>query len=410
MELELLVPEVRPTTLAEVVAMARADAGLAAPFSADTLEFCSAFSQAIFRDRDAARFPELAALAFWMRKAELVRLRAEVEAGTPPQTIPMPRGLVFHIPPANVDTIFVYSWLLAALTGNRNIIRMPARRTPQVEILLRLWRETLAAAAPAFRAKTIVLSYGHQLEITSALSAECDVRVIWGGDRTVSQIRQAPLPPHGRELTFPDRYSLTAIAAASYLALGDDACAALAGKFFNDAYWFDQMACSSPRLVVWCGDADTVKRSARRFWNALAAHLSRVGFDVDPAIHMRAFVFACGAVADLPVSSCRRERGITVLDLDTAAIPEGEHAGGGVFFSCRVDRLADFAPALRRKDQTLGYFGFTEAELREFVRGLGGRAIDRIVPIGQALQFSRFWDGYDLVHEFCRFTYCECPA
>jgi len=33
---------------------------------------------------------------------------------------------------------------------------------------------------------------------------------------------------------------------------------------------------------------------------------------------------------------------------------------------------------------------------------LNGRALDRIVPIGQALQFGRFWDGNDLLQAFCR--------
>src|SRR5229473_1854189 len=38
-----------------------------------------------------------------------------------------PRGLVFHVPPANVDTIFVYSWALSALAGNRNVVRISPR-------------------------------------------------------------------------------------------------------------------------------------------------------------------------------------------------------------------------------------------------------------------------------------------
>ncbi|MFC6804089.1 acyl-CoA reductase [Deinococcus caeni] len=39
----------------------------------------------------------------------------------------MPRGLVFHVPPANVDTIFIYSWLMSVLAGNRNVIRLSSR-------------------------------------------------------------------------------------------------------------------------------------------------------------------------------------------------------------------------------------------------------------------------------------------
>jgi hypothetical protein len=31
--------------------------------------------------------------------------------------------------------------------------------------------------------------------------------------------------------------------------------------------------------------------------------------------------------------------------------------------------------------------------------------VDRIVPVGQALQFQRFWDGYDLLQELTRHVY-----
>ena len=46
-----------------------------APFAEEVIGFCSDFSRAIFKDSEAAHYPELQALAFWMRKAELVRLR-----------------------------------------------------------------------------------------------------------------------------------------------------------------------------------------------------------------------------------------------------------------------------------------------------------------------------------------------
>jgi hypothetical protein len=32
------------------------------------------------------------------------------------------------------------------------------------------------------------------------------------------------------------------------------------------------------------------------------------------------------------------------------------------------------------------------------------------VPIGQALQFHRYWDGYDLLQEFCRCVYIEAAS
>jgi len=38
---------------------------------------------------------------------------------------------------------------------------------------------------------------------------------------------------------------------------------------------------------------------------------------------------------------------------------------------------------------------------------LNGRGIDRIVPLGKALTFNRYWDGYDLLAEMIRHVYVE---
>jgi hypothetical protein len=84
-----------------------------------------------------------------------------------------------------------------------------------------------------------------------------------------------------------------------------------------------------------------------------------------------------------------------------------DHPGGGLFFEAHLENLPDLNAFLTRRDQTLTWFGFTPEQLHAFVRSLNGRAIDRIVPIGQALQFHRFWDGYDLLQEFCRCVYVE---
>src|SRR5690606_19668888 len=97
-----------------------------------------------------------------------------------------PRGLVFHVPPGNVDTMFVYSWLLGLLCGNRNVIRLSRNRDEPVEILCRVAGAALSEAAPALRAGNAVISYGHEAEINAALSAACDTRVVWGGDATVA--------------------------------------------------------------------------------------------------------------------------------------------------------------------------------------------------------------------------------
>jgi hypothetical protein len=402
--MEILIPERRPVTLDELRALI-SNPQTAEPFHESVISVCAGLSRRIFRDPRARRFPELQALAFWIRPAELHRLSGEFRSLRREDRVLVPRGLVFHVPPRNVDTMFVYSWLLAALTGNCNVIRLSPLRSDSSEILLRLFREALAQAGAPARNGTLVIGYGHEQEPTELLSSLCDVRVIWGGDGTVAAIRRAPLPPHAREITFPDRYSMAAIHAGAYIACGETERSNLAEQFFNDSFWFDQLACSSPRLVIWCGSRTDGEAASKDFFPRVDNHAVRRGYAPVAAVNMQKFVFACSATLDLPVSAYRRLQTASVLTLDSLRYFERQHPGGGLFFEVFFERLADLTAAVHRKDQTLTWFGFAPEELFSLARALNGRGLDRIVPVGQALQFQRFWDGLDLLQEFCRNVY-----
>ena len=378
-----------------------------APFSPSVTSACAALSQRIMRERAARDYPELLSLAFWIRPTEIQRLREEFDRLRRPDRLLMPRGTVFHLPPRNVDTMFVYSWLLSALTGNRNIIRLSPRRSDTTNLLLRLFQETLAEADEPARGSTLVVSYGHDDDTTGLLSSVCDIRVIWGGDQTVANIRRVSLPVHARELTFPDRHSLSALQAAAYLELPESDRDQLADKFFNDAYWFDQAGCSSPRLVAWCGEPEQTRAASADFFPRVAEVVRRRRYALSPSLSMRKLVFSSARILELPVVEYRRLPEVTVLTLGSLDAFSREHPGGGLFYECHLRELSALAPHLVRKDQTLAWFGFSPEELTTFIESLNGSAIDRVVPIGQALQFGRFWDGMDLLQEFCRHVHLQ---
>ena len=177
--------------------------------------------------------------------------------------------------------------------------------------------------------------------------------------------------------------------------------AALAKQFFDDSFWFDQMACSSPRLLVWCGTETDGRAASADFFPRVNDH-AMGHMNVEPAHSMHRFLSSCLAVLDRPVIAYRRFPALSVLTLASLCEFSRNHPGGNVFLESRVDRLADIASSLRRKDQTLTWFGFDPGELKDLAATLNGRALDRIVPIGRALQFGRFWDGNDLLQSFCR--------
>jgi len=64
--------------------------------------------------------------------------------------------------------------------------------------------------------------------------------------------------------------------------------------------------------------------------------------------------------------------------------------------------LAEIAHIVNEKYQTLVYYGLSLPELSEFVTKNQLKGIDRIVPIGQALDIDVIWDGYDLIGTLSR--------
>jgi hypothetical protein len=404
MTVQQLVPVMQHRPLDELLVPFIARGAVTMPFAPDAIALALSLGRRIARDGEARKQPALQALAFWLRKTELLRLQSAVQRIEGDGTVLVPRGTVFHLPPANVDTLFVYSWILALLAGNRNVVRLSSRGVPQASVLVRLVNEALAehAGTPAGDG-TVMLSYGHDVEITRALSAVCDVRVIWGGDATVNAVRAVPLPPRAIELAFPDRYSFAALNAAAVVALDDEALAALADRVYIDTYWFDQLGCSSPRVLVWVGSAADCATAGRRFVPALHARVRARGYGVDVGTALAKRTFAFRTAIDTEVESVHWVANeLAVIELAELGTLVRDHPGGGLLFQVGVERLDALAPILTARDQTLSHFGFERAELVSFVHRLGASAFDRLVPVGSALQFDRIWDGFDLIAQFTR--------
>ncbi|MFI0417761.1 acyl-CoA reductase [Spongiactinospora sp. 9N601] len=362
--------------------------------------FLESVSRRLVAPALARRHPELTALGYFLRRSAVTRT---LEALRPddPARLRVPRGLVFHIPPANVDTLFVYSWALAALAGNHNVVRLSPRAGGPALTMIEVLLDALADAHPAVAHSQRVIGYDRSAEVTGLLSAACDLRVIWGGDASVREIRRHPLAPHARDVTFPDRSSFAVIRTAWWQDAPPGARERAAEGFANDAYWFGQAACASPRTIFWIGPGDHAG-PARDLGERLAM-LARDRWPVDPAMAVRKRVAAYGLAADgVAARLSFHGNEVTAVELrDPAALPR-HWLGAGVFAHARLDSLDGLLPVVRRADQTMTHLGFDAAELRALAGKLAGRGVDRMVPVGAALRFDGVWDGMDLPAEFTR--------
>lgn len=381
------------------------------PFDERSVGFVAALSRRILTSGEFREYPELLVLAHWFRAANLARLRGEAFEDPAGRIVRVPRGLVFHLAPANVDSIFAYSWLLSLLCGNANVARVSRRRSAQMQAFFAAAGNLLAQPVhQALAERNVVLSYDHDPVVTGALSARCQLRVVWGGDRTVHEIRAVPLAPLATELVFADRFSIAVLRSEAVLAADEGTLAELAHGFYNDAFWFNQQACSSPRAVVWIGPEG--ERARARFWPALQAEITLRQPENAPSQVMDRSTTLFRLAHDHPGAKAAGPVGAQPSRIRVDRLTEGDrlcHDGNGLFIELDRGELEDLLPLLSGRDQTIAQFGFGRAAWQDLIGRLPARAIDRIVPIGQALSFSQVWDGVCLVDAFTRTVEVAVP-
>ena len=240
------------------------------PFAPEALDFLSALSAALLKDREAKAYPDVITFAYFCRKAHLARLQEE-DAGQLDGRLG--RGVVFHIAPSNVPIHFAYSLAAALLSGNGSIVKASSRDFPQTRIVCRAMEKLLAEEFPALAPYVCVVTYPREAQdVTERYSAHCDARVILGGDETVRRVREAAVPPRAVEVAFADRYSLVCIRPEAVLALSADELERLVKDFYNDTYLTDQNACTSPRLIYWAGEREAAEQAGEHFFGAVGAY------------------------------------------------------------------------------------------------------------------------------------------
>jgi len=373
-------------------------------FSPATRGFVEEFSRRILKLPELRRYPELATLSHWFRPAAIDQLcrKAAIADGS----VMLPRGLVFHLAPANVDVLFAYAWLLSVLCGNRNVARLSQKPGAQRDALIGILHDFQQEALfPEVLQRTVLLTYPHNDAITREISTACHARIIWGGDATVTHIRSIPLAPLALEMAFPDRFGVAVVRADAIASMEAGALSELARRFCNDMLWFGQQACSSPRCLYWVGEPDRIAAAKAVFWPAMQAQAAQ--FEDEPAALMARVTDAYLLAARTPDLQLADTLATYPLHL-TVPYADGhlreQQSGHGLVIEVDLPTLHALAVQLDDRDQTLIQHGFSHEDLAALLRDLPNRAVDRVVPIGRALDFHHIWDGSDLLRIFSRQT------
>lgn len=366
------------------------------PFDEEIIEFVNDLSKNIMADKIAKAYPDVITLAFWMRKSSILKLKERFLNDT--ENLHLGRGILFHIAPSNVPVNYAYSMVSGLITGNINIVRIPSKDFPQVDIINKAIRDTLNSHTN-LEDYIYLVKYGREKEINDFFSSISDVRVVWGGDNTIEELRKSPIQARSGEVTFADRYSLAIIDAEKFISLDDKK--RFSEDFYNDTYLTDQNACTSPRIVVWIGN--NIPEAKELFWNNLH-DLVKKKYVFQPIMGVNkitsSYIFAATHkdVKIVPHIDNYLVR-VQLTGVDDEIMNYKDNSG--YFFEYDCSNVIELRELCNNTHcQTIGFLGDKKDIIPLLESGIKG--VDRVVHIGKTMDFDLIWDGYNLFERFTR--------
>ena len=371
-------------------------------FDKRAVSFINKFSSLLLKYPGINQYPDLVALAYWFRRASIHKL--EQRYANDNDVFRVGRGISLHIAPSNVDTIFVYSFFLSLLAGNTSFIRVSQNGSPQLDIIIQLFQDLYDAGETETAGRFLICTYPHENEVTKIVSKICELRVIWGGNETVRTITAIPLNPTALEIKFPNRTSFAAINLATLAKTDNKELTRLCKNFYADIQLFGQQACSSPLALYFVGSLGPCEQYVR-FWDFFRAAVKNHKLSTPEVMdrYVAASSMAISGVVDRSEMPFSYDKVLLLNgDLTSHRSFRDDHSGNGLLVQFFLSQLVDLASHIRPEDQTLSVYGFSEGELGELLATLSNRGLDRVVPIGQALEFGNIWDGIDLLDSMSR--------
>ena len=355
-------------------------------------------SRELRNDKEAREYPDILTFAFWCRRANITKLKEEYRT----QFLRIGRGLIFHIAPSNVPINFAFSLAFGILAGNANVVRVSEKDFPQTKIVCRILKNLLEN--PEFtliRKQTQIVSYGHIKDINDYYSYLCDVRIIWGGDTTIETIRRSPIGMKATEITFADRFSFAVFDEATMERLTPQKLEKVGEKFYNDTYLMDQNACSSPHLILWKASERKVGR--KNFWNMVVQTAQK--YDLSEKKVLDKYTILCEKATEINemVSVIRYTNLLYVVELKDIPERMDEVRGKfGLFYEADLSNMEMLCSKISTKMQTCVTYGIDNQRFAEMLIENHALGIDRIVPVGQAMNIGVHWDGYDVIGNMSR--------
>lgn len=366
------------------------------PFDEKIINFLNLFRENLVKLNKTNNIIDIYALIFYLRKTNILKIKSEYNYLDYSVGI----GIIFHITPSNMPINFFYSYLFGLLSGSINIVRLPTKNFIQIQVIIKAFEKTIKNKKFNFiKNMTYFVRYNKESEFTKIISNFCDLRVIWGGDKTVEDIRKYNLNVMSRDITFPDRHSFSLINNQKFNKLNDSQIKNLAKNFFTDGFFVDQNACSSPHIIFWVGKDNKTK--IKKFWKYVH-EIKITNYDLPQKGFLEKFLLYSEDTIENKINAPNNNH---IMNFNLKKLPlDISHLRGkwGYFYEYNLKKIELISNLISKKTQTVTYFGFESKFLFDIFFKNNVRGVDRIVPIGRAHLMKHIWDGYDFIGQFSR--------
>ena len=386
-------------TLYQITKNKRFNINVSEPFNDQSIDFLSDFSKELKKEKKIYKFPDLIYLVFWTSYKKIGEAKKKFLS----RNIRLGRGLIFHICPSNVPTNFIYSFFFGLLSGNSNIVKVPSKAFPEKNIILSTINKLFKKKKYlGLKNSNFFIKYDEKIENTQKISSICDGRVIWGGDKTINEVRKIWIPERAIELTFADRYSLSILNLNKFKKIKNHEIKLIAKKFFYDSYMMNQSACNSPHFVFWVGKKNN--NLQQKFWKELN-YIAEQKFILDESMVLNKYSNLIKNMIDQKnFQNIKLFKNNLYVVNPNKNIKNIENIRGisGMFFQKNIASIIELKKFITKKCQTVTYFGLNKKQIESFVLKNNLFGIDRVVPVGKALDINLVWDGYDVIDSLSR--------
>jgi len=214
-----------------------------------------------------------------MLRADILRARLSMELGDNYTQRTEPIGVLLHMAAGNADGLPAFSVLEGLLTGNINILKLPAAEGGlTLELLADLIR-----TEPSLSKYIYVFDYSsHDLTHIMKLLSVADAVVVWGGDEAIAALRTM-VKPNTKLIEWGHKVSFGYVTRSSLSTVG------LSG-FARNIVETGQMLCSSCQgLYVDTADMEEIYALSERFLPLLeheAGALATIGIAAQATLEL----------------------------------------------------------------------------------------------------------------------------